>query len=324
MPSENSTHSDYTQELARALRDTGATANTLRGNSDLARPLEECAELLEAQGASAHRVRAYRTAAASVRAHPSSVAELALERGPSGLLGIYGVGENIAHAIDQLARTGRWGMLARLRGEVTPEQQLMRVPGIGKSLAERIHQQLGIETLEELELAAHDGRLETLDGLGPRRIAGVRHALASLLSRHRAAAARHPHVAAALRARPSVAALLAIDARYRDLAAKGELHRIAPRRFNPEHQAWLPIMHDEAEGFHVHVLYSNTALAHKLGKTDDWVVIYYEREHDEGSHTVVTEQRGPLRGLRVVRGREGECATHYESHARDAGLSNDA
>ena len=70
-------------------------------------------------------------------------------------------------------------------------------------------------------------------------------------------------------------------------------------------------MHDEVEGYRVHVLYSNTAHAHELGRTQDWVVIYYERDGDEGRHTVVTERRGPLRGKRVVRGREHECAEHY-------------
>jgi hypothetical protein len=44
----------------------------------------------------------------------------------------------------------------------------------------------------------------------------------------------------------------------------------------------------------------------------DWVVIYfYDHDHAEGQHTVVTETRGPLAGRRVVRGREAECKAHY-------------
>jgi len=55
-------------------------------------------------------------------------------------------------------------------------------------------------------------------------------------------------------------------------------------------------------------MFSNTELAHRLGRTDDWVVVYYHEPHGpEGQATIVTEQRGPLRGLRVVRGREREC-----------------
>ena len=62
-------------------------------------------------------------------------------------------------------------------------------------------------------------------------------------------------------------------------------------------------------------MYSNTARAHELGKTDDWVVIYYEQDGEEDQCTVVTETRGPLAGRRVVRGREQECREYYRRQA---------
>jgi hypothetical protein len=37
------------------------------------------------------------------------------------------------------------------------------------------------------------------------------------------------------------------------------------------------------------------------------VVYFYDDDHAEGQHTVVTERQGPLAGQRVVRGREEEC-----------------
>ena len=52
---------------------------------------------------------------------------------------------------------------------------------------------------------------------------------------------------------------------------------------------------------------ANTALAHRLGMTSDWVVIEFERGEVCGQRTVVTETQGDLAGQRVVRGREGEC-----------------
>jgi hypothetical protein len=54
-------------------------------------------------------------------------------------------------------------------------------------------------------------------------------------------------------------------------------------------------------------LFSNTARAHELGMTGDWVIVYYERDGDEGQATIVTEHQGPLSDQRVVRGRESEC-----------------
>lgn len=69
--------------------------------------------------------------------------------------------EDVAEILERVAD--------RLEGEVAPEDLFTTVPGIGDELARRIHDALEIETLEELELAAHDGRLQTVDGFGPRR-----------------------------------------------------------------------------------------------------------------------------------------------------------
>ena len=106
---------------------------------------------------------------------------------------------------------------------------------------------------------------------------------------------------------PSVAVLLDVDAEYRRKVAARLLPRIAPRRFNRARQAWLPILHTERGDWHFTVVYSNTALAHQLRRTRDWVVIYFRRVHEpERRRTVVTETRGDLEGRRVVRGRESE------------------
>ena len=63
----------------------------------------------------------------------------------------------------------------------------------------------------------------------------------------------------------------------------------------------------------------NTAMAHELGRTRDWVVIYfYDDHHQEGQHTVVTETQGPLRGRRVVRGLQAECGEVYRASSHVA------
>ena len=111
---------------------------------------------------------------------------------------------------------------------------------------------------------------------------------------------------------PEVAALLEIDREYRDKAAAGRLPKIAPKHFNPAGEAWLPVLHARHAGKHFTALFSNTARAHELGRTRDWVVIYfYDDHHREGQCTVVSETRGALAGKRVVRGREPECLAHY-------------
>jgi hypothetical protein len=70
--------------------------------------------------------------------------------------------------------------------------------------------------------------------------------------------------------------LLDIDREYREKAAAGKLRRIAPQRFNPSGEAWLPVLHSQRAERHYTVLFSNTARAHQMDMTGDWVVLYYD------------------------------------------------
>lgn len=266
-------------------------------NADIAQILDEVAELLEAQGANPFRVRAWRMGAGAVRAHPEPVTRILARGGEAALDALPHIGPGLARSIAEAARRGRLAMLDRLRGEVAPEDLFATLPGVGPVFAHRIHEALGVETLEELEIAAHDGRLAQVPGIGERRAEAIRELLGHRLATRR----RSPPGG---RPRPDVATLLDVDRLYRTQADKGELPRIAPRRFNPDRESWLPILHTEAHGWDFTALYSNTARAHELGKTGDWVVIYYARNGGEGQCTVVTETQGRHAGERVVRGRE--------------------
>lgn len=278
-------------------------------NARCADRLREAADLLQGQGANPFRVSAYRKAAATVLELPEDVQAIIDRAGLPGLESLPNIGRGIAAALLEMTRTGRWIQLERLRGSADPVQLLTTVPGLGHRLAERIHDELHVDTLEGLELTAHDGRLESVTGVGPRRAAAIRASLQAMLSRSR------PHRAAATTGtapEPPVSVLLDVDREYRDRAASGDLPTIAPRRFNPSGEAWLPVLHTVRDGWHFTALFSNTAQAHQLGRTRDWVVLYfYDDEHVEGQHTVVTETHGALSGRRVVRGRETECRAHY-------------
>ncbi|HEY7569459.1 MAG TPA: helix-hairpin-helix domain-containing protein [Gemmatimonadaceae bacterium] len=272
-------------------------------NADVAKHLEEVARLLEEQGAAAFRVRAYRNAASTVRHLTRPIMDIIMIEGLEGLDRLPGIGPTLARSIRQLALTGRLPMLDRLRGESDPVTVLASVPGVGRTLAHRLHDERGIETLEQLEGAAHDGTLAVVPGFGPKRVTGIRDALAARLGRRW----REPRP----QEEPEVADLLEVDRLYRERAQSGKLRLIAPRRFNPEHRAWLPVLHYMYGDRHYTALFSNTALAHKLGKTDDWVVLYYDGTDGEQQCTVVTATSGILRGKRIVRGRESECEAYY-------------
>jgi hypothetical protein len=287
-------------------------------NAQIADILDQVAERLEAQNANVYRVDAYRASAAVVSRHETSIQDLALTGGRPALDALPQIGSSLSGAIDEIAHTGKLRLLDRLDGQLSPVELFKTVPGIGEELAERIHRELDIDTLEALEVAAHDGRLDEVAGFGPRRLEAVRDILATMLARSSRGRARRfdelERVGASVPSqqppgdRPEVDLLLDVDREYRNKAEANELPRIAPKRNNPDGVAWLPILHSLQDSWHFTALYSNTERAHELGRTRDWVVIYYERDGHEGQCTVVTEYQGPLAGQRVVRGRENETS----------------
>src|SRR4051812_5652236 len=239
------------------------------GNRQIADRLHEVAERLEARDDNPFRVNAYRAAAETVRHLDRPVTDILHDEGLDGLEALPGIGWTLARSIEQLARTGELELLDRLRGEEDPVATLADLPGVGPELAKRIHDQLHVRTLEGLEQAAHDGRLAEVPGVGPKRLRGIRDTLAGRFHRRRRPAERPVAPDA-----PPVADLLEVDQVYRERAGAGLLRRISPRRFNPTGAAWLPVLRLRRGGRRYAALYSNTALAHRLGKTRDWVVIY--------------------------------------------------
>ncbi|SFI52868.1 hypothetical protein [Albimonas pacifica] len=305
-------------------------------DAGVAARLRDLAELLDRQGEGGFRARAFRAAAAEVEARLARgdppLADLFRRGGPEALEDLPAIGRGIAAAVAEMLTTGRWRRLERLQGELTPEALFATLPGVGPQLAHRLADALEVDTLEELETALRLGETQ-VEGVGPRRRAAILAALgARLAPLRRTAGARAGHgPPAGLPLRePSAALLLEIDAEYRRRAAAGELPRIAPRRFNPTGEAWLPILHARRDGWEFTALHSNTARAHELGRTGDWVAIYFHEPDGpgggpEGRRTVVTERRGDLAGRRVVRGREDDCRrlpappTPQDGPARDDG-----
>jgi DNA polymerase (family X) len=275
-------------------------------NTEIAARLKEIARLLDEQGANQFRVRAYRRAAETLENLKRPVDKLIKTGGLEALRELPGIGLGLARSVRQFVLTGKLPALERLRGEIDPIATLASVSGIGARLAERLHSEMGITTLEELEAAAHDGRLAEVAGFGKKRIAGVKESLASRLGRSARPVSKPSKT-------PAVSELLDVDQEYREKAEAGRLRKIAPKRFNPTGREWLPVLHTKRGKRRYTALFSNTALAHELGKTNDWVVLYYDGGEGEKQCTVVTAKQGPLAGSRVVRGRETESAAFYNS-----------
>lgn len=279
-------------------------------NQDIAQRLREVAQLLEDQGANRFRVRAYRAAAETIDRLAVPAAEIAQQQGTDGLQSLPGIGVSLARSIHTLVVTGRLPMLDRLRGRMDPISLLASIPGIGPALATRLHDNLGIDTLEQLEMAAHDGRLTEIEGIGPKKLQGIIDSLTARLGRVRMLPqAAGPHGTG----EPTVDELLDVDREYRESVQAGRLQTIAPHRFNPKKEAWLPILHTQRGARHYTALFSNSALAHQLKKTQDWVILYYDDDHGERQCTVITSHQAPFSRKRIARGREEDCASYYQS-----------
>jgi putative hydrolase len=292
---------------------------TITQNIEIAQKLREVALLLDEQGANRFRVRAYRNAADRLERLEVPVSQILEQQGTDGLQALPGIGVSLARSIHTLVVTGRLPMLDRMRGHMDPIALLTSVPGLGSALAHRLHDDLHIETLEQLEMAAHDGRLADLEGVGPKKLQGIIDSLTARLGRvRRPAQSAGSH---ALR-EPPVEELLDVDREYRESAQAGRLQTIAPHRFNPKKEAWLPILHTQRGSRHYTALFSNSALANQLKKTRDWVILYYDDDHGERQCTVVTERSAPFTGKRIVRGREADCASYYRAHESGAAVGD--
>lgn len=295
------------------------TQTAAESNNAIAERLLEYADLLESQGADHFREQAYRRAALTLSTLDGAADDILRLKGVEGLINLPGIGKGIAGAIAEMIVTGSWAQLERLRGDLSPARLFQTIPGIGPALSKRLADDEHLETLEDLEAAIHL-QDRPIKGLGPRRRQAIAAVLAARLGRPLSPRGEPGFPV------PPISYLLKVDSMYRAKAAAGTLRTIAPKRFNPSGRSWLPVMHASHEDWHFTALFSNTARAHQLGRTRDWVVIYAHRDsHAEGRSTIVTETRGPLSGQRVVRGRESECATFYNNGKEsDAATGSDS
>ncbi len=266
-------------------------------NEEIAEILEGIAEAMRVTGENRFKANAYEQAADAVRSNEPSIFTVYSRNGERALTEIEGIGEGIARVIAEYLDTGRSRLLDDLRAQTSPERLFADIPGLGEELAGRIAA-AGISSLEELEQAAHSGTLQRVEGIGRDRAQLVRDHLGQRLQSGSYSGSDAEEEGAA----PDDKVVLDVDREYREKAERGELRTIAPRRFNPEHEAWLPILETERDGWSFSALYSNTARAHKEDKTRDWVVIYFEKQGQKGQRTVVTAERGPREGERVVAG----------------------
>jgi len=146
-------------------------------NADIARQLEEVANLLEISEANPFKVRAYRNAARTVRDHPEPLAEL-VRAGGFDLTELPSVGEGIAGEIEALVATGdmpqRQELIKKLPAGLL---DLLRISGLGPKRVKLLHQKLKVKTAADLAKAIEAGKVAKLAGFGPKMVEKIRSGL---------------------------------------------------------------------------------------------------------------------------------------------------
>jgi len=135
-------------------------------NEQIANLFEAIADLLEIKGEVVYKTLSYRRAAESIRALGRDLEDV---RQDEGLRTIPGVGKALAAKIEELLDTGQLEFYNNLVEDV-PEGllQVLTLRGVGPKSAARYWKELGVTSLEELEKAAREGRVQTLSGMGAR------------------------------------------------------------------------------------------------------------------------------------------------------------
>ena len=134
-------------------------------NLDIARTLEELADLLEIQGANPFRIRAYRNAVRTVEGLTRPIRVMVAEG--EDLSSLPAIGKDLAEHIVELVTTGRMTRLEKL-AEDFPRSlvQLMRLDGVGPKKARKLFDELEVRTVDDLEEQLKAGRVQELDGFG--------------------------------------------------------------------------------------------------------------------------------------------------------------
>jgi DNA polymerase (family X) len=135
-------------------------------NAAIAVILSEIADLLEIKGENPFKIRAYRNVADITSNHPHHLASL----DETSLREIPGIGKDLAGKIREIATTGDSQFHRELLAEFPPSiLEMMRLQGVGPKTVAMLHRELGVQTIDDLQRAALDGRVRAIKGMGPKK-----------------------------------------------------------------------------------------------------------------------------------------------------------
>lgn len=150
-------------------------------NAEVARVLQQIAEMLEFKNENPFKFRSYQMAAETIGSMATPVAELVERGGADELQKIPGIGKTISSQILETIREGKSSYFEELTKD-TPASvlDLRRVSGIGLKTAQLLYRDFGIKSLNELKTLAEGGGLASVPGVGEKTVGRIKASLARL------------------------------------------------------------------------------------------------------------------------------------------------
>ena len=126
--------------------------------------LEQVGVLLELKGANPFRVRSYQNASRTLGGLEDDLWVVTSE---GRLTDVKGVGKGIAGLITEALTEGTWGDIGELYTSVPAGLiAMLAIPGLGPKRIKQFHDELGIDSIEQLRVAGESGHLRELDRMG--------------------------------------------------------------------------------------------------------------------------------------------------------------
>lgn len=151
-------------------------------NAEVARVLQQIADMLEFKNENQFKYRSYQMAAETIGSMGTPITEIAQRGGAVELQQIPGIGKTISSQILEIIQTGKSPYFEELTKDIPATVlDLRRVSGIGLKTAQLLFRDFGIKSLSELKSFAEDGGLASVPGLGDKTLTRVKASLARLL-----------------------------------------------------------------------------------------------------------------------------------------------
>ena len=142
-------------------------------NREIAAVLFNISTILTTQNGNPYRIRAYRRAARNLLRLRYPVSDRVAAGQP---LGLPRLGKSLTAKISTLASKDALPFYEELCDELPSEERSLlklKVPGLGPTIAARIHRDLGPTDPTSLRRAAATGKLQKVWGIGPKRTAAI-------------------------------------------------------------------------------------------------------------------------------------------------------